>query len=326
MWARDGAEEAAPATQPLTSTWRGIPLPAVDHVVVALDGSPFAERALPVARWLAGAIGAGLHLVEVVGGPVDAGRALHTIDLRVGRHAAHRWNVAADGDPAAAIVSAAEEARPSLVCLATHGRDRSVAVLGSVAAAVLALSSEPVLLVGPAARPPCAGDAPVVAAVEGHPGDGRVVAVAAGWAARLGRRLVLLTVAEPVPGSPRGDDPLRARGPRDPDGYLAGLARDLPAECDVSTRVVYDPISVHGGLVRAVDRTSALVVLGAHRHGPVHRAALGSHPARIVHDLEIPALVVPLAGGGGSNGPSAVNRHRSRSGYGGRHDPPMPPL
>jgi nucleotide-binding universal stress UspA family protein len=267
--------------------------PVVERLVVPLDGSPFAERALPVARWFAGAVGAGLHLVEIVDAPVEGGRAHHAIDLRPGRHAAHRWRLTPGRDPAAAIVVAAGAIPSSLVCLATHGRDRSAAVLGSVAAGVIALSSEPVMLVGPAARPPCAGDAAVVAAVDGHADDARIVAVAAGWAARLGRPLVMMTVAEPVPDSPRDDHPLsRARGPREPERYLAGLASGVAAACGVRTRVVYDPISVHGGLLRAVDRTAALVVLGAHCGGRARRMLLGSHPARVVHDLEVPALVV----------------------------------
>jgi nucleotide-binding universal stress UspA family protein len=268
----------------------------VARLVVPVDGSPFAERALPVAAWLAQELGAPIHLVEIA----DRDRGTESTIQYVGglarRHAAATWEVIPGHDPGPAIIAATEAARPSLACLATHGRDRSAAVLGSVATSVLDHATDPVMLVGPKARPPSAGDAPIVTAVDGTVEDAIVVRVAADWAARLGRRLVVATVAEPVPPSFRESRPLhRARGPEDPEAYLVALAADM-AETDLSveTRVAYDPISVRGGLLRLVDRTAALLVIGSHRHTRPLRALLGSHAARVVHDLEVPALVVPL--------------------------------
>ena len=54
---------------PAERTDRG-PVDPVDigRVVVPVDGSPFAERALPVAVWAAHALGAEIHLIEVVSG------------------------------------------------------------------------------------------------------------------------------------------------------------------------------------------------------------------------------------------------------------------
>lgn len=271
---------------------------AIDHVLVPLDGSPFAERAVPVAHWLAEEAGASLHLLEVVAEPAHAGRAIHDIDLRARRHGADRWQVTADAHPAAAIVAAGATGS-SLVCLATHGRDRSAALLGSVAAGVLAGSPRPVLLVGPGSRPPCARDAPVMAAVDTEVSDATVVRTAAWWATRLGRPLLLATVAEPTPASFRdGHARPRAHGPQDPEGRLAALAGKVPAGCEVATRVEYEPISVRRGIVRAADRTTALLVLGAHRRNWAQRAVHGSEAARVVHDAEVPVLVVPVGGGG----------------------------
>jgi nucleotide-binding universal stress UspA family protein len=58
--------------------------------------------------------------------------------------------------------------------------------------------------------------------------------------------------------------------------------------------VVYDPVSVHNGLVPLLDRSAALVVLGSRHRLGVPRMVLGSHAARIVHDALVPALVVPV--------------------------------
>lgn len=276
-----------------------VPVP-LRRVVVPVDGSPFAERALPVASWIADALGASLHLVEVVDAGDGADNAIHYLGDLAHRHGAASWGVARGENPGSAIVAATAVERPSVACLATRGRDRSAAALGSVAMQVLDRSTEPVLLVGPEARPPSADDAPVVVAVDGTPGDSAVVRVAADWASRLGRRLVVVTVAEPVPGSYREDRPVRrARGPADPEAYVAQLAdaaADRPGTVDA--RVVYDPVSVRDGVVRHVDRTTALLVLGTHRRTRPLRAVLGSHAARIVHDVEVPVLVVPLDAGG----------------------------
>jgi nucleotide-binding universal stress UspA family protein len=275
----------------------GSTLAPVTRIVVPVDGSPFAERALPVAAWLAQAIRVPMHLVEVVGPDGDVERASHYVDALARRHGAASWDASPGDDPAAAIVAATDVDGPGLACLATQGRDRSAAVLGSVAAAVLNRASDPVLLVGRKARPSYAGDAPVVAAVDGSPQDKVVAGVARDWASRLGRRLVVATVAEPVPGSFREGRPLhRARGPDDPEGYVAALAADVarPGTLAVDTQVVYDPISVRAGLVRFVDRMAALLVTGSHRRGRPLRALVGSHAARIVHDVEVPTLVVPL--------------------------------
>lgn len=267
------------------------------RIVVPLDGSPFAERALPVAAWLARGIRVPMHLVQVLRSPGDIERAGRYLDALARRHGAASWDANPEGDPAAAIVAATEVDGPGLACLATHGRDRSAAVLGSVAAAVLAHASDPVMLVGRKARPTYASDAPVLAAVDGTPQDAVVVGVARDWASMLGRRLVVGTVAEPVPGSFDEGRPLhRARGPDYPEAYLARLASDAAQAGlhGVDTRVVYDPISVRSGVVRLVDRTVGLLVTGSRRRARPLRALAGSHAARIVHDIEVPALVVPL--------------------------------
>ena len=87
-------------------------------------------------------------------------------------------------------------------------------------------------------------------AVDGAATDHALVDIARGWATRLSNRLVIATVAEPVPPSFREGQPLhRARGPADPEGYVADLAaRAADASCTIDSRVAYDPISVRDGL------------------------------------------------------------------------------
>ncbi|HET6953734.1 MAG TPA: universal stress protein [Acidimicrobiales bacterium] len=266
----------------------------VAHIVVPLDGSPFAERALPVAAWAADATGARLRLVEVVHSDEEAEGATRYLDAVTRQRHAHAWDVLRGDDVPAVLAEAVTAVTGGLACLATHGRDRSVAVLGSVAASVLDASDRPVLLAGPSAQPVEPTDAPVVVAVDGTDRDERLMPVALGWAARLGRRLLVVTVAEPAPPGPRGA-PSRARGPDDPEGYVASLAaRSTGTGVTVEGQVVYDPVSVRDGLVPHLDRVAALVVVGSRRRDGLPRLVLGTHAARLVHDAPVPALAVPL--------------------------------
>jgi nucleotide-binding universal stress UspA family protein len=128
------------------------------RIVVPVDGSPFAERALPVETWIAQALATPIHLVEMVTRPAGTEPAIHYLDSLARRYAAPSWDVAPGDDPAAVIIAATDADPPSVACLATHGRDRSATILGSVAASVLDRTTDPVMLVGPEARPPCADE------------------------------------------------------------------------------------------------------------------------------------------------------------------------
>lgn len=146
------------------------------RLVVPLDGSPFAEAALPVARDLAAALGAELLLLQAVMVPVDLGepgygRSVAALEHDLGDRAAAareylatvRARLAAEqpscqvgievryGAPVEAIASAAGA---GLVVMATHGRTGLARMfLGSVAAAVLREGVTPLLLVRPARLP-----------------------------------------------------------------------------------------------------------------------------------------------------------------------------
>lgn len=271
----------------------------VTRIVVPLDGSLFAERALPVAEWAAAGVGADVHLVEIVTREEDAEGAFRYLDSVSRRHRAAGWDVFQRNDVGEALADTVAGFPAGMACLATHGRDRSASLLGSVAASLLDRSSRPVLLTGPAAHAIAAADAPVVVAVDGTARDESLIPVALGWAARLARRLEIVTVAEPAPAGYReGGAPRRARGPAEPERYLASLvARTEGSRVAVASKVVYDPISVRDGLVPLLDRPAALIVLGSRHRLGVPRMALGSHAARIVHVAPIPALAVPLPRG-----------------------------
>jgi nucleotide-binding universal stress UspA family protein len=270
----------------------------VSHVVVPLDGSPFSERALPIADWAASRLKADVHLVEVVPSDWDsesAEGAIRYLDDVARRQHAAAWDVVDGDEVAEALADAVASSPRQLVCMATHGRDRSAGPLGSVAAALVDRSDRPVMLVGPRARAVASADARVVAAVDGTGGDEALVPVALGWAARLARRLEIVTVAEsPPPGHEEHAAPGRVGGLAEPESYVAFLvARCEGSGVAVGSQVVYDPVGAQAGLVPQLDELGALVVLGSRPRQA--RTVLGSHATHIVHDAAVPALAVPVS-------------------------------
>jgi nucleotide-binding universal stress UspA family protein len=234
---------------------------------------------------VADVVGADIHLVEVVpaGDEEAAENATRYLDSACRRHHAATWYVVQGDEVGDALDAEVTRAPARLACLATHGRGRT-ATVGSVAVSLLERSRRPVLLVGPVARAVTARDAPVVAAIDGTARDVRLVSVALGWAARLGRRLDIVTVAEPGP-----------RDVADVEGYVRSAAtRAEGCGVPVGTRVVREAIDVCDGLVALLDRTSALVVLGTPVRPRVGPLPSGSDATSMVHDAAVPALVVPF--------------------------------
>jgi nucleotide-binding universal stress UspA family protein len=250
-----------------------------------------------VGKWFAEVLGADVHLLEVVASRDDerVEGAIRYLDDVCRRHHAASWDVAERGDVAEALAEAVAASPGRIACLATHGRGRS-ATIGSVAASLVERTPGPVMLVGPEARAVTATDAPVVVAVDGTAHDHTLVPIALGWAARLARRLEIVTVVEPgrpVPlgGGQRG----RARGPSEPERYVESLAaRVRGSDVPVAARVVRNSISVRNAFSLLLDRTAALIVLGSRQGERQGRMAPGSCSASIVHGAAVPALVVPL--------------------------------
>lgn len=140
-------------------------------ILVPLDGEPLAEEALPVARRLACACGATLHLVSVQPpiSPVvlasemagmareaqdETGRALHTYVDRVARAARCDGLTVAtavlDGLPSERLAAYVENHGIELVVMTTHGRGGLTRLwLGSVTHRLLRALDVPVLVLQP---------------------------------------------------------------------------------------------------------------------------------------------------------------------------------
>ena len=284
------------------------PDPVHHTILVPLDGSNFANGALPTARALAARFAATIHTVTV---------AVSDFKLdRIRREAAHalgtdpddaRIHVEIDADVAGAVHRRAAELDSCLICLSTHGRGRVAGTLiGSTARDIIERGREPVIVAGPSVVDPEPADETaipllgvdhLVACIDGTPASERGLPVAAAWAHALGMRLTLVTVAEPSPPPVRIGAPWRRHhGPNeDADEYVRRLGEQWALVAPgLDTFVVYDPISAAAGMTDYLAaHPTGLIAVTSHLRDPIAHLAFGSGAADIVHTSTVPALVIP---------------------------------
>lgn len=139
-------------------------------ILVPLDGSALAERAVPHAVELARSSGAEITLLEIIRGPIadapEAGQAEEDRAIREAAGAAQVYLdtvaiplrgkglkvrvVIRDGDPASGILEFAHKEDVDVIVMSTHGRSGlSRVIMGSVAEKVVLTTKRPVMLVKP---------------------------------------------------------------------------------------------------------------------------------------------------------------------------------
>ncbi len=139
-------------------------------ILVPLDGSALAERALAQAEEIARGTGAEIVLLQVVQAPLSmspeagqeeetkaileqASRArvyLGTVASRLAAAGSRSRFEVAEGPPAAGILGFAHREEVDLIVMSTHGRSGvSKLLMGSVAEKVMLTTKRPVLLVKP---------------------------------------------------------------------------------------------------------------------------------------------------------------------------------
>lgn len=204
-----------------------------DLILVPLDGSALAERAVPWANHLAGALRARVELLHVLpldtrlealeaevelnrrfmmpGRPEEAeverrfaeqleaamARARRVLDAVRGAlpDAIDVETTVLRGDPAEVIVSHAAERGARMIIMATHAREGIArALLGSVAGAVLERSGIPVMLLNPTLETPPRVPRRVLVPLDGSPLADAVLPVVLPLAQELGSSLILFTV------------------------------------------------------------------------------------------------------------------------------------
>ncbi len=248
-------------------------------VLVPVDGSPGSGRALPTAVWLARLTGTTLVLCTVTEAGTDPAAILQAAASGGDGIGDHVEVILTDVAPAPGIVDEGERRPECVVVMATRGEqspDRSL--LGSVAELVVAGTSRPVVLVGPACLASAeATAAPVLVADDGSEPARHAARRSAGLVAALGHPVVVAQVAA---------------------GDRVGLASShtvdaLSAEgISASQRVVTGDDPVAGLLSLAEEIGAALIVVGSHGSSGSGVRVLGTTAAGVVHAAHCPVVVV----------------------------------
>lgn len=293
-------------------------------LLVPLDGSELAERALPYATALAVAAGGKLVLVRAALAPApatldgatwaqDQSAAIAEAEQYLAEVARKlRTRVAVEtsvpyGRAASCIVESIRDHAVDAVAMATHGRTGlQHLMVGSVAEAVIAESDVPVFVTY--ARP---GELPAAPLDPKHarvlvPLDGSEFAkTAVSTAVELvgtDGELVLVSVVEPPDDVVRDEfgrirvylDQQEEALSRDARDYLHGMATQL-IEMTPGLRVSVEVRlgePAKGVIAAAVDRSADLVVMASHGLTGIQRAVSGSVTGAVLREGHTPVLVV----------------------------------
>lgn len=262
-----------------------------DEIVVPLDGSRTAERALSPALDLVARTGVPLRLVS---------RALPGEREQLTAYLADVADRHADITDVETVVAERESipdaiadvAGPgSLICLSSHGHSGPAEVfIGSIASSVLRATAVPALVIGPAVPDPATlGGGPVVACLDGSDLAERTIEPARRWSVGLGLPLWLVQVVTPglTLEQDTGGDVLEG-------AYLAGLAEAVGGVASWDVLHDDDPARALTGLHAA--EPVAVLVVATHGRSGWDRLVLGSVTSSVVRHATVPVLVVPAAG------------------------------
>ncbi len=260
----------------------------MQHLIVPIDGSDTAWRAFDVAVALARRCDASVEAVEVVF-EADEVRAATTrladgIDAREIGEVEYEVTVpVADVGVAASVSTLVAAHEGSVVVVASHGRGRSAALMGSIAEELLLETFGPVLVVGPEATVPDFGEN-IVVGVDGSEHSESVLGLAAAWAIELG---VIPWIVEVI-------DPRERRSPEVADAdYTDRLAGELATSSGhtVETEVLNHTDAAAALAEFAEGLRASMIVCATHGRTGLSRMVVGSTAANVVRHAPCPVLI-----------------------------------
>ena len=319
------------AVQPLELEWQPT-LPAdqrwrtkrvtFKHVLVPLDGSPFAEQALPMAETICERFGIPLTLVSVIQSPgllqVLPGAQAEQGQIESGQiereqylsRAAKRLRVAGIdvdyavgvGTVAEAINSLVSEIGVDLVVMSTHGRSGVERwLIGSVADKIVQMVTTPVLLV----RPAVGGNSKVpslkrlLVTLDGSEFAERVLPYARALATHFDSEILLLSVPEVPEAQMYGAmadavQRLRVQAEVEIRQYLEEITTALREEGLSAQAMVMGSGPARTIVAVGESEAADLIMLATHGRGGLDRLFVGSVADRVVRHSRCPVFLVPV--------------------------------
>lgn len=260
----------------------------MQHLIVPIDGSDASWRAFDVAIALARRADTTVEVVEVVFDDDEvpeattrladglAGRDTDPVDVKI-------TVPVADVGVAASITSLVEGSEGGVVVMASHGRGRAAALMGSITEELLLQTFGPVLVVGPDAAVPDFVEN-VVVGVDGSEHSESVLGLASAWAIELGVTPWIVEVIDP-----------RERRPADVNdtGYVSRLASKMHAESGhtVEFEALNHTDAAEALCEFAEGLRAAMIVCATHGRTGLARMVVGSTAAKVVRHAPCPVLI-----------------------------------
>lgn len=255
--------------------------------IVPVDGSSQSWRVVDVALALARQCKGRIEIVEVVFEQSTVDEAERRLSAEVHERAIADIDiiatvVRAEHDVAEAICALVENRPAATVMMASQGKGRSAALLGSVAEDLLRHIDGPIVIVGPLAGIPDFSG-PVIVTVDGSDTSEAALPVAASWSLELGVTARVVQVVQP------GTEPTS-----EADAYTASLASLLTTLSGRSaeSEVLRDR-DIEGAVAAvAASIGASLIVTSTHGRAGTSRFILGSSAAGFVRRAPCPVLAI----------------------------------
>jgi nucleotide-binding universal stress UspA family protein len=262
-------------------------------IIVPLDGSEFAERALAPAAALAERTGAEIIVMtsQIGGVVVEPKHYLADAATEAGISGADVI-VISDRSFAGSLKVIVADAIDPLVCMSTHGHSGLVeAVLGSKAGEAIRELRAPLLLVGPKVDSDIATRMDrVVVCTDGTPRSRTIVPEVSNWIRQLRLRAWVVQVLDA-----KARQTLEAAGEEPAVEVTAHALAESLLNRD-SAGVNWDVLHADDTVGAIVDYArrlpASLIAMATHGRTGIARVALGSVVAAVVHDAPCPVLVV----------------------------------
>lgn len=261
----------------------------VKRLIVPVDGSTESWRALDVALPLARRCVAPILVVEVAlseadVATIDASLSAQIDARQLGDVEVTTAVIPAIGTVAETLADLMEQRPDATVVMASHGRGRSAAVLGSVAEDLLHREFGPILVVGPAV---VAADfeGPIIVTVDGSDLSEEALPLGAAWAIELG--LTPWVVEVNAPSTFSSEHLVEA-------SYTSRMARTLRSMSGHQTEfeVLHDRHPHDGVAEFARDIDASMIVAATHGRTGFARLRSGSEAAAFVRRAPCPVLLI----------------------------------
>jgi nucleotide-binding universal stress UspA family protein len=283
-------------------------------VIVPLDGSTYAERALRPACSIAARL-EGAHVLLVHCAPENIDVAQHRLDDLAGLFSDVvdvETRLVGHGDAPEVILATAEIEPDALLCMATHGRGGiRTAVLGSVAERVIRGSTRPLVLVGPGCRtallPTERGR--LLMTSDGSDFSDSIAPVVADWCERLRLEPWVAEVVGPDENPEPADRPVPNREVAAAERRLGELSNRLGHDTAARTHVLHGEPS-HSIAAFAERLPAGLIAMASHGRSGLARITMGSVATAVVRHAPCPVLITRPTDDEGHGGGSAASRPR----------------